>query len=158
MRERRSNTGASAVEPLERKCSVTDHDDREQRRKTFSILTHIQQIIVAKLQGRLSRFDLSNKTLEEIQADLVKYLDDASKSGDDVEAIIDEQLWLQVEDDAARESLEYRFIELEARRLNHSDHTAAIQQIADYILEKQTEGMLVWEQKGRSLLEAYIAK
>jgi anionic cell wall polymer biosynthesis LytR-Cps2A-Psr (LCP) family protein len=114
--------------------------------------------LVAKLQGRLSRFDLSNRTLEEIQADLVAYLEAELASGDNISSIVEDELWLQVEEASTREALHYQFVELRARELKASDRDAAIQLIADYILEKQTEGMLVWEQKGRSLLEAFIAK
>lgn len=114
--------------------------------------------LVAKLQGRLSRFDLSNKTSEEIQAELVKYLESSLKTGDDFATIFDEKLWLQVEETGTREFLEYRFIEHHARSLNSSDHDAAIQYVADYILEKQTQGMLVWEQKGRVLLEKLVGE
>ena len=114
--------------------------------------------LVAKLQGRLSRFDLSNKSLAEIQEDLVQYLEDEIASGDNIEAIIREELWLQVEDAGVRESLQYECIELYARVLHRSDPDAAIQHVADYILEKQTQGLLVWEQQGRSLLESLLAR
>ncbi len=114
--------------------------------------------LVAKLQGRLSRFDLSSKTIEEIQTDLVTYLEAELASGDEIASIVDEKLWLQVEEPATRESLQYQFVEHRARELNSSDHIAAVQFVAEYILEKQTEGMLVWEQKGRSLLESLIAR
>ncbi len=114
--------------------------------------------LVAKLQGRLSRFDLSNKTLAEIQADLVEYLQEEIASGDDIAAIVDEELWLQVEDAGMRESLQYECIELYTRVLYRSDRDAAIQRVADYILEKQTQGLIVWEQQGRSLLESFLAK
>ncbi len=114
--------------------------------------------LVAKLQGRLSRFDLSNKTIDEIQTDLVSYLQAEIESGDTVASIVDERLWMQVEDTGTREFLQYHFIELRAREVRNTDRDAAIQLVADYILEKQTEGLLVWEQKGRSLLESLIAK
>lgn len=112
--------------------------------------------LLAKLQGRLSRFDLSNRSLEEVQADLVTYLTDSVSTGQDLQEIIDGQLWLQVEDAATRESLQYQFTELYARRLDEADHDAAVQLITDYILQKQTEGLLVWEDKGRTLLETYV--
>lgn len=112
--------------------------------------------LLAKLQGRLSRFDLSNRSLEEVQADLVTYLTNSAATGGDLQEIMDGQLWLQVEDTATRESLQYQFTELQARRLNDSDHQAAVQLITDYILEKQTEGLLVWEDKGRALLATYV--
>lgn len=112
--------------------------------------------LLAKLQGRLSQFDLSNRSLEEVQADLIAYLTDSITTGQDLQEIMDGQLWLQVEETAARESLHYKFTELYARRLDDSDHVAAVQLITDYILEKQTQGLLVWEDKGRTLLETYV--
>lgn len=114
--------------------------------------------LVAKLQGRLNRFDLSGKSLEEIQADLVNYLSDCIAKETDIESIVEERLWEQVENDGDRESLHYQFIELYAHDVNDSDHEAAVRLIADYILEKQTGGLLVWEQKGRSLLEMYVGE
>lgn len=112
--------------------------------------------LLAKLQGRLSQFDLSNRSLEEVQTDLVTYLKDSITTSQDLQEIMDGQLWLQVEDTATRESLQYQFTELYVRQLDSADHDVAVQLIADYILEKQTEGMLVWEQKGRALLETYV--
>lgn len=114
--------------------------------------------LVAKLQGRLSRADLSNATIEEIQASLVAYLEDALDDSDDIASIIDEELWLQVENTATRESLQYRFIDQYARDLLVSDADAAIQLVAHYILEKQTQGLLVWEKKGRTLLESIVTR
>lgn len=115
--------------------------------------------LLAKLEGRLSRFDLANRTIDDVQHDLVVYLESvlAGKSGH-VEDVIDQQLWLQVEDEGARESLEYRFTEAHATSLNVTDHEGAVQVVADYILEQQTLGSLVWETKGRTLLEAILAK
>lgn len=113
--------------------------------------------LLAKLQGRLSSSDFSRRTLEEVQKEFVVYLENVlvGKEGS-VDAAIDQQLWLQVEDDGVRESLHYRFVEAYAKEMNGTDHEAAIQFIADYILEKQTLGALVWETKGRELLEAIL--
>lgn len=115
--------------------------------------------LLAKLEGRLSRFDLANRTVEDVQNDLVTYLESvlAGKSGH-VGDVVDQQLWLQVEDEGARESLEYRFTEAYATSLNATDHDGAVQFVADYILEQQTLGSLVWETKGRTLLEALLVK
>lgn len=115
--------------------------------------------LLAKLEGRLSRFDLANRTIDDVQNDLVAYLESvlAGKTGH-VGDVVDQQLWLQVEDEGARESLEYRFIEAYATSLNATDHDGAVQFVADYILEQQTLGSLVWETKGRTLLEALLAK
>ena len=113
--------------------------------------------LLAKLRGRLSSSDFSSRTLEDVQKDFIVYLENvlAGKEGS-VEAVIDQQLWLQVEDDGVRESLHYRFVEVYATEINDADHAAAVQLIADYILEKQTLGILVWETKGRELLEEVL--
>lgn len=115
--------------------------------------------LLAKLEGRLSRFDLAHRTIDDVQNDLVAYLESvlAGKAGH-VRDVVDQQLWLQVEDEGARESLEYRFTEAYATSLNAADHDGAVQFVADYILEQQTLGSLVWETKGRTLLEALLAK
>ena len=113
--------------------------------------------LLAKLEGRLSGYDLSNNTLEEVQADLVAYLEAvlAGEKGT-VENIVNEQLWRQVENAGVRESLHYRYLESYVDELNKDDHDAAVQMVADYILEKQTLGLIVWEKKGRTLLDELL--
>ena len=112
--------------------------------------------LLAKLEGRLSKFDLAGRTVEDVQRDLVAYLESVlTESEGSIIGVIDQQLWLQVEEEGTRESLQYRFTEAYAMTLSHD---AAVQLVADYILEKQTLGSLVWEAKGRSLLEAILAK
>jgi len=115
--------------------------------------------LLKKLRGRLSRFDLSSRTIEDVQHDLETYLENVldGKEGT-VDGVVDQQLWLQVENEGSRESFQYRFIEAYATKLNKADHTAAVQYVADYILEKQTLGSLIWETKGRTLLETLIEK
>ncbi len=115
--------------------------------------------LLAPLQSRLSRFDLSNRTIAQVQSDLTNYLTDvlAEKTGT-IDDVISQKLWLQVEDEAQRESFHYQFIEASATKLNLSNHTNAIQLVADYILEKQTLGLLVWETKGRALLEKIVGE
>lgn len=114
--------------------------------------------LVEKLEGRLNRFDFSNKTIEEVQVELVAYLERELASGDDIASIVDEQLWMQVEDSGTRESLQYKYIEAYSKMLNKTDHDAVVQMVADYILEKQTQGLLVWEQMGRALLESFVGE
>ncbi len=115
--------------------------------------------LLAKLEGRLSKFDLAGRTIDDVQRDLVVYLESVlTESEGSIIDVIDQQLWLQVEEEGTRESLQYRFIEARTKELQAKGHDAAVQFIADYILEKQTLGSLVWEAKGRALLEAILAK
>ena len=127
----------------------------------FDPANAIKQIddLLAKLEGRLSKFDFAGRTIDDVQRDLVMYLESVlTKSEGSIIDVIDRQLWLQVEEEGTRESLQYRFIEARVKDLNTKNHDAAVQFVADYILEKQTTGSLVWEAKGRSLLEAILAK
>jgi len=115
--------------------------------------------LLKKLRGRLNRYDLANRTIEDVQNDLEAYLENVLLEKEGTAAsVIDQQLWLQVEDNAARESFQFRFVESYATDLDTIDHAAAVQYIADYILEKQTLGSLIWEAQGRALLERLIGK
>jgi len=115
--------------------------------------------LVARLEGRLSRFDLAGRTIDDVQQDLVAYLEAVlSGSTGHVADVIGQHLWLQVEDQGVRESLHYRFVEAYANAINAKNHDDAIRFVADYILEQQTTGSLVWEAKGRSFLEKLLAR
>lgn len=115
--------------------------------------------LLATLQGRLSPFDLSNRTIDEVQADLVAYLSDviAGKQGT-IDDVMSRKLWLQVENAGQREDFHYQFIAAAAEKLNVTDHTAAVQMVADYIIEEQTLGLSIWETKGRSLLTTLVGE
>lgn len=115
--------------------------------------------LLARLEGRLSRFDLSGRTIEDVQHDLVAYLEAVLEGTEgSITDVIDQRLWLQVEESGIRESLQYRFIAKRATALSATNHEFAVQFVADYILEQQTLGSLVWEAKGRALLETLLAK
>lgn len=115
--------------------------------------------LLKKLRGRLNRFDLANRTIEDVQHDLETYLENVlDRKEGTIDGVIDQQLWLQVENEGNRESFQFRFTEAHVTKLNETDHAAAVQYVADYILEKQTLGSLIWETKGRELLEMLIEK
>ena len=72
--------------------------------------------------------------------------------------VVAAQSWRQVEDDATREELHYAYVEKYAKQLNETDNAAAVQYVADYILEKQTLGLSEWETKGRDLLTTLVVQ
>ncbi len=115
--------------------------------------------LLAKLRGRLNSFDLANRTIDDVQHDLGVYLENVldGKEGS-ISDVVSQQLWLQVEDEGQREAFQYRYTEAYALKLNESNNAAAVQYVADYILEKHTLGLLVWEMKGRALLEGFVGK
>lgn len=108
--------------------------------------------LVASLKGRLSSADLSYKTAEELQIELEKYLRESLASDDTVVHVYNEQLWRQLDDEAAREELHFRFMEKYLRELRDVDHDKAVEVATDYVLEKQFYGLTDWETKGRALL------
>lgn len=108
--------------------------------------------LVASLKGRLSAADLSYKTAAELQDELEKYLRESLASDDTVVHVYNEQLWRQLDDEAAREELHFRFMEKYLRELRDTDHDKAVEVATDYVLEKQFYGLTDWETKGRALL------
>ncbi len=108
--------------------------------------------LVALLQGRLSEQDLSNKTLDELQLELVTFLRASLSSNDSVEHAYQEQLWRQIEAEDVREELHFRFMEKYLRELSHTNTELAKQIVTDYVLEKQYYGLTAWAEKGRNLL------
>lgn len=95
----------------------------------------------------------TDRSLEEIQAELVAYLSERLANGDTVEDIVDMQLWLQIEDDTTREELHYQFVEAFAYELVEQDSEAVMALVSDYILEKEALQLEDWEDQGRGLLQ-----
>ena len=98
----------------------------------------------------------TDRSLEEIQTELVAYLSERLNDEGTVEDIVDMQLWLQVEDETTREELHYQFVEAYAYELTKQDAEAALAMVSDYILEKQALQLPEWEDQGRGLLQ-YLA-
>lgn len=114
------------------------------------------EALLDRIRSVTSKEDLADRTIDDIQDELVAYLEDALVADDDLARALEEQLWRQVVDDALRERLHFAFVEAYAGELLAIDRDAAIQLIADYILEKQTLGLLAWEQQGRDLLDQML--
>lgn len=115
--------------------------------------------LLAKLQGRLSDDDLSGRTISDVQDELITYLQKALDDGGlEFAVVIKAESWRQVEDDTKREELHYAYVAKNAKELNITDHAAAVQYVADYILEKQTLGLSEWETKGRDLLTTLVVQ
>jgi anionic cell wall polymer biosynthesis LytR-Cps2A-Psr (LCP) family protein len=112
--------------------------------------------LVAALQGRLSSRDLTNRSIEELQAELEAYLRDSLASDETVIHVYEEQLWRQLEDEDDREELHFRFLEKYVKEIRDTDHDKAVELVTDYVLEKQYFELTGWEQKGRSLLASLL--
>jgi anionic cell wall polymer biosynthesis LytR-Cps2A-Psr (LCP) family protein len=99
----------------------------------------------------LSDADLSNKSLEEIQAELTVYLESRIASDESLADVFDKALWLQIEDDDDREDLHYRLVEQHAYQLVEQDEDAAMDLLTDYIIEKETLGPADYAKRAKGL-------
>ncbi|MFA5946629.1 MAG: hypothetical protein WC813_01255 [Patescibacteria group bacterium] len=108
------------------------------------------------LKGKVSKDDLSLRTIDDVQTELVTYLR-AGLSNDEVVArVYGAQLWQQVEDDDVREELEFRYLDKYVLQIVEQDPQAAEQTISDYILVKDYYGLTEWKDKGARLLDSFL--
>lgn len=110
------------------------------------------QALIDYLKPHLSHEDLSARTMESIQAELIAYILERSDSTESIADLADKQLWLQIEDDEVREDLHYRVVEKYVTELNAVDQQLAIDYLSQYILELETLGQAVWAEKAKRLL------
>lgn len=124
----------------------------------FDLENPAEQIaaLLDRVRPYLSNSVLSNRSLAEVQEDLVAYLRAALQSDVEVTHVWDEQLWLQVEDEAAREELHYAFVERYTALLFVIDQATAVTLLTDYILEMQALGNSEYETKGKILLSTMV--
>ncbi len=114
--------------------------------------------LLNRIAPYLSSEDFSGKTLSDIQGELVSYLNDQLTSGEDLEIVIEQQLWLQVEDDDLREELHYAFIEKYAYQVFDDDPNKVLDILSIYIMEKELLENLEWAELGRGLLTYFVAQ
>ncbi|MBU1126122.1 hypothetical protein KJ758_00760 [Patescibacteria group bacterium] len=127
-------------------ATVDYHFDPENAEEQIAALVNF-------VRPYLSDQDLSDRSLESIQAELDKYLEGRLASDNSVEDIIDKRLWLQIEDHDRREYFDYEFL---VRSLEGLEDADSLDLITDYILEKTTIGEEESANKGRELLQKYL--
>lgn len=104
----------------------------------------------------LSEEDLSGRELEDIQSDLIVYLEGRLAAEESVSDVYEKRLWLQIEEDMVREQMHYAFLERYAREVARTDSDRALDIITQYIFEKQTLGETDYANLGRDLMSELI--
>jgi len=108
--------------------------------------------LISYLKPFLSEEDLSGRTLSDIQDELTSYIEDRLDANDDVNDLIEKQIWLQVEDEDLREELHFAIIDSYVRSIVDKDPNTALDAITQYIFEKQTLGEENYAALGRDLM------
>lgn len=105
---------------------------------------------VTGMKASIPTSSLSDKSFDIIQTDLIKYIKNRLASKASIKDVVTKQLWLQVDDETTRETLEFEALK---RQIKETSQVAAKQDLVnDYIFEKQTFGQDAWAQKGQDLL------
>jgi len=112
--------------------------------------------IAERLDLVLNEDDFSGQTEEEVQADLVSYLEYRLYDPEPIADVMDQMLWLQVADETLREQYHYDFLVRYLIEEYSEDNEGAIDIISDYILEKETLELEDWVEQGKQLLAEYI--
>ncbi len=109
------------------------------------------------LRPYLNEEDLSEKSAEEIQAELVDYLDYRLGLEDSVTDVFEQQMWRQINDEGERERLHYAYVERYAYEVGSEDSAMAAEQtVLDYVLEKEVLGPEEYAKMGATLHEEII--
>lgn len=114
--------------------------------------------LLDRIRPYMSDADLSDRSLTDVQDELVTYLRNAESTTEGVALVVAEETWRQVEDETVREELHYAFMEKHVQMLKDDDQNAAVQYVTDYIIEKQTLGLSTAEEKGRALLATLVVQ
>ncbi len=96
------------------------------------------QALVDYLKPHLSHEDLSLRSMESIQAELIAYLLERTESAESIADLVEKQLWLQIEDEETRDDLHDRVVEKYVAELAATDHQAAVDYLSQYVLELET--------------------
>ena len=116
------------------------------------------EALLRRVRPYLSDADLSDRTLAEVQAELVAYLEESLEGEVSVEAIVERALWMQVEDEATRNDLHYRLVEDYVYELvGREESEKAIEYLTSYIIEVEAFSLDVYAKRARGLMQ-YITQ
>ena len=108
------------------------------------------------LRPYLGDEDLSEKSIEEIQAELIDYLDYRLGLDESVADVYEQQMWRQLSDESERERLHYAYVERYAHEIGNDSPEEAAQLVLDYVLEKEVLGPEEYAKMGATLHESII--
>lgn len=108
------------------------------------------------MEPLLTPDDLTGLSNEQIQAQLVAFLEDQLDSDESVAEVIEQQLWLQISEDSVREQFQFAFAERYFNELLPTDQATAVKYLTDYILAKQVLGPDTYIEQAKADIEAAV--
>lgn len=105
---------------------------------------------VTSMKATIPTSSLTEQNYQAIQAGLIKYIKNRLTYRYSIKDIVEKQLWLQIEDEAERESLHYEIVKRQIKEARSLESKTAI--LEEYIFEKETLGLTDYVQKGQALL------
>ncbi|MDO8499567.1 MAG: hypothetical protein Q7S66_02795 [bacterium] len=109
---------------------------------------------VGPLSNVLSKNDYSGDSTAETQTQLLKIMADKKSDPDFIVWAWQNNLWLQIEDDQTRLSVQFDFLSSYLPLVSTTAERQSI--ISDYILEMENRGESRWQELGRGLLSKEI--
>lgn len=114
------------------------------------------QALIDFLKGKVSSEDLTLQSLEDVQRELEEYMRGALGDDQEVAHVVEEQLWLQIEDHDVRQELHFRFLAKYLEELKLTDPQEAEKMASDYVLEMEYLSETYWADLGRSMLASLV--
>ncbi len=112
--------------------------------------------LLERIRPVTSSEDLSDKSLEEYQIDLLQFLEDGLTDEEEFDLIVERQLWLQIEDHEMREEMHFNYLEAQVNALAESEINDAINLITVFIIEKETFGEDLSIKRAEDLMKEVI--
>lgn len=114
------------------------------------------QKIADFLAPRLPEGDFSQRTAEEVQIELIAYLERRLATIDPIDDLLEKQIWLQISNPVHRERLQFEILKRQIDTLG--DEEAIVDLISAYIIEKETLEETEFAEMGKDLLEEYVGQ
>lgn len=115
------------------------------------------QKLIDRLKPYLSKEDLSLRTLDSVQTELVAFLEESIDDEESIQMVMEQQLWRQLEDAKLREEWHYAFMEKSAEQARGKGDTAeAIDLVSAYIIEMEALSEKQWALKAKNYLSTLV--
>jgi anionic cell wall polymer biosynthesis LytR-Cps2A-Psr (LCP) family protein len=112
--------------------------------------------MLTPIKDLLSDADYSEKSKEQIEADLLAMIDERKDDPEFLKWVYDNKTWLQFNDEFRRQGLQYDLTVRYVKTL--ADPKERLTVMEDYVLEMEYLGLTEWSDKGKMFLEGQLSQ